>query len=1083
MKKLLFFLISVLLFCNGIYAQKIWQKADGGYIKASDVVSRMSVPSQYQLFLLDIAALKKELVNAPLRGKGKSSVIVQFPDGNGVMKNFRIYEAPVVQEGLSKKYPDMKSYIGQGVDNPSEITRFSLTVFGLHNMMFTEEGTSYTDPYTKDKQFYIVYNRTDLSAPRTFKCGVTEAGPKKKNKQTELTTFSTTASDGVLRKYRLAMACTIEYAAFHIEAANLQNGTEAQQKEAVLAAMSVTVTRINSVYEKELAITLELVDNNDSLIFIDDDEFDNENENFILLSQSQQVIDNIIGFDNYDIGHTVSTGGGGVAQLYSPCSEYKAMGITGLYAPVGDPYDIDFVAHEMGHQFGANHTFNNSCDDNRNSDTAFETGSGSTIMAYAGVCFPSVQNNSDAYFHISSIVEITEFIKDWGNCSQNTATGNSAPVADAGLDYTIPNGTPFILKGSATDANGDALTYSWEQGDIEVSVQPPVATSTEGPNFRSLLPKTTPERYLPSLTSVLANDLAPTWEVIANVARTYNFAFTVRDNNIEGGQVAYDDMQVTVSGTAGPFLVTSPNTNVSWQAGSNQTVTWDVAGTTANNVNTAFVDILMSNDGGYTYPVVLASKVPNDGSELITVPVGNGSDKRIMVRANGNLFYDISNTNFTVTSAASTFAVTVNGEQQKTICNGGEVEYDFTYEALGGFTGETTFTITGNPEGSVAVFAPETILANGVVALTLTLPETVTAGLYPIIVTAASGDVVKTVNIYLDVLTTNFGEIILSSPADGTENILSSVNLQWQAAENAIAYQVEVATDENFEDIVVNETTTLPAFSTSLENETTYYWRVSPANISCAGTASVAFSFTTGDTVCTDLLSANVPVVISNSEAVTINSTLAIVATDPIEKLTIQLKINHSYVGDLTAILRSPSGTEVVLFAGACDDLNNVDAIFDDNGTVMVCGNTPAISGTVLPVEALSVFNGQSPQGTWTLRIADGFEQDGGQLVSWGLTICSTEEEIVGLKNNAIDNLSVYPNPNKGDFTVKLTSVTGNDIKVTVFDIGGRQLFASSFANTGAIEQPISLRNAQAGIYLVSIQDGDKKVTKKIVIQ
>ena len=1082
MNKSLFFLISILFFCNGMNAQGVWEKADGHYVSASNLAIRASVPSQYQVFSLNMDALKKQLANAPLRGSVTSSVIVQFPDGDGVLKNFRIYEAPVMQEGLAKQFPDMKSYVGQGVDNPSESTRFSITLYGFHNMMFADEGTSYTDPYTKDKQLYMVYKRNDLSAPRTFKCEVTNARTKKKNKEPQLSTLSIPATDGVMRHYRLAMACTAEYAAFHIEAANLVAGTPEQQKEAVLAAMNVTVTRVNSIYERDFAITFQLVNNNRDIIFIGEDSFDNENTENILLNQSQNVIDNVIGFNNYDIGHTVSTGGGGVAQLYSPCSGSKARGITGLSSPVGDAYDIDFVAHEMGHQFGGNHTFNNDCDGNRNDDTAIEPGSGSTIMAYAGVCFPSVQNHSDAHFHVLSILEITEFMKNDGNCSTNVATNNTAPVANAGADYTIPKGTPFILKAQGSDANGDNLTYAWEQGDTEISAQPPMASATGGPNFRSLPPKTVPERYMPALSAVLANNLAPTWEVISDVARTFTFALTVRDNNILGGQTSYDDMEVAVSGVAGPFLVTAPNTNVSWPAGSNQTVTWNVAGTTANGVNTAYVDILMSNDGGQTYPVLLANRVPNDGSEVITVPAGIGINKRIMVRANGNIFYDISNTNFTVTTPSTTIAIEVSGDQQMATCVGGETTYNFTYQALGGFTGETVFSVTGNPAGSTTVFSPQTISANGMFSLTVTLSETTAPGLYPITVTATSGEIVKVANVYLDVLNSNFGDVVLTLPADAAQNVVSAVGFKWQAVNDATAYRVEVATDEGFENIVTDEVTTSLSFNASLENETTYYWRVSPINTTCVGAASDSFSFTTGNTTCTDTASVNVPVTIPSTSAGTVSSTLAVTGTDPIEKLTVSLKINHTYVSDLTAILRSPSGTQVTLFADACDDLDNIDVIFDDNGAVLVCNNDPAISGTIAPQGLLSTFNGQSPQGIWTLRVTDSYEQDGGQIVSWGLNICSTAQ-VNGLQDNVLNGLSVYPNPNKGDFTVQFTSATANDIKISVYDIGGRQLLNKSFPNTGSIVQPIALGNAQAGVYLVSIQDGESTVTKKIVIQ
>lgn len=845
MKKRILSFVIVVLFCVSGYAQNaLWNRQNVKDIKQSDVLNRASVPSEYQLFNLNLELLKQKLKSAPLRENKTSSLIVQFPNGDGVLKNFRIFEAPVMESGLAKKYPDLKSYVGQGVDNPAETIRFSVTLYGLHNMMFTSKGASYTDPYTKDKKTYIVYNKADLSTPRAFKCGV-EATQARKPKNGGLTPLSEPATDGVMRHYRLAMACTIEYAAFHITEAGMDGGTLAQQKQAVLSAMTVTVTRVNSIYERDFSITLQLVANNDALIFIDSDTFDNENYENILLDQSQEVIDDIIGHDSYDIGHTVSTGGGGVAQMYSPCSNSKARGITGLWAPVGDAYDIDFVAHEMGHQFGANHTFNNDCGGNVNWDTAYETGSGSTIMAYAGVCFPSVQDHSDTYFHKISIQEITDFMKDWGNCSQNTPTGNAGPIANAGLDYTIPKSTPFILKGTATDANNTTLTYCWEQMDLEITVQPPVATAVDGPNFRSMLPKESPERYMPDLNAVLANNLAPTWEVISNVARAYNFVFTVRDNNPLGGQVAYDDMHVNVSGVAGPFLVVSPNTNVSWQGASTQTVTWNVAGTTGNGVNAAFVDILLSTDGGHTYPVTLATHVANDGSEAITVPSTAGTTNRIMVRGNNHIFYDISNTNFTITPPPPSIAISVVGDAAKTSCKGDEVVYNLSYEALGGFTGTTTFSVTGNPSFSNVAINPTSMSATGNVAITITTTAATPTGQFPIVVTATAGAVVKTVTLNLTILGA-IGTVELILPANNATGLSNEVELAWAPASNATNYFVQIAEDVNFENMEVTDVVDFNSFNITLQDGT-YYWRVLPYNAGCTGTVSDTFTFTIGE--------------------------------------------------------------------------------------------------------------------------------------------------------------------------------------------------------------------------------------------
>lgn len=1076
----LFFLVALLA---PSYAQDaLWTKTDGRPIAAEVVLDRASSPSQFIVYTLDLEALKQRLLAAPQRGVAQPGIIVPFPDGGGTIKNFRVYVAPVLHPQLAAKHPDIKSYAGYGIDDPSETIRFSITPFGLHTMIFSVSGTSYTDPYTNDYTNYIAYRKESLTTARSFHCGVTGSHSAQRMDGSG-TPVPPPSSDGFLRTYRLAMACTAEYTAFHVNAAGLNAGTVPQKKAAVLAAMNVSMTRINGIFERDLSLTMQLVPNNEDVIFIDSDNFNNDDAG-VLIEQSQIVIDNIIGFDNYDIGHTVSTGGGGLAQLWSPCSEGKAKGITGLPSPVGDPFDVDYVAHEMGHQYGGNHSFNNSCAGNRSDENAYEPGSGSTIMAYAGICGPNVQNNSDAHFHAGSIAEMTAFITGWGNCSQNTVTGNIAPIVDAGQDYTIPRGTPFMLTGTATDANGDAMTYNWEQMDNEISVQPPSPNSDEGPNFRSLPPKPVPVRYMPDLNSVLANNLTPTWEVVANVARHYDFAFTVRDNNITGGQVVIDDMRVNVSGTAGPFLVTSPNTNISWQAGTNQTVTWDVAGTTENGIDTPYIDVFLSNDGGQTYPVVLAAKVPNDGSETVTVPNLPGTANRIMVKGRDNIFYDLSNTNFTIAAPANTMSIAVSGDQNITGCVGVPVSYTLSYAAYGGFAGNTTFSVTGNPPGSTVTFSPASTSANGTVLVTVSGTDTAAAGFYSMTVTATSGAVTKTVNIYLDLLDTNFGTVALAAPANNSVNISQAVQFEWNNVANASGYVIEIATDEDFENIIIAEAVSANSYSTTMGAATMYYWRVSPSNPGCTGNPGQVFTFTTGITNCENYASANVPVVIPANSTGTVTSQVTVTGNMPLDIITVGMNISHTWLEDLIVTLTSPQGTVVELFNQVCEDMDNVNATFSDAGALLECSGTPAVSGLVMPSQPLSAFSGEAAEGVWTLSVSDVFNQDGGALNNWSLNICGTEDApVAGVTDVAFAGFSLYPNPSSGDFTVTFNSVSGNDIMMGVYDMRGRQVFRRSYANTGMFEQNVALGGAEAGIYLVQLQDGESRITKKIIIK
>jgi hypothetical protein len=331
----------------------------------------------------------------------------------------------------------------------------------------------------------------------------------------------------------------------------------------------------------------------------------------------------------------------------------KAFGYTGLFNPIGDPFWVDYVAHELGHQFGANHTFNNgsngSCaGGNRNASTAYEPGSGSTIMAYAGICGSTnnLQNNSDPYFHSASLDEMNAHLSSVG-VPAGASTGNTIPQnISAGPDLTIPANTPFALTASATDPDGDTLTYTWEQLDLGPAQSLTDADNGSSPLFRSFAPDTSPTRTFPRLSDLLENSTAK-GERMPTQSRTINFRVTVRDNRAGGGGVDKDDRVITVDSGSGPFEVTFPTSSVSLPSGS-QTITWDVANTNQAPVNAPRVSLLLSTDGGITYPITLISDTPNDGAEMVNIPPINTSSARIKVSADNHIFFDISNADFSI---------------------------------------------------------------------------------------------------------------------------------------------------------------------------------------------------------------------------------------------------------------------------------------------------------------------------------------------------------------------------------------------------------------------------------------------------
>ncbi|WP_414731540.1 immunoglobulin-like domain-containing protein [Winogradskyella sp.] len=593
----------------------------------------------FQSFSLNIDELRQALNGVVQRNQFSvsSNTILSFPNSEGKLQRFSIKEASIMHPDLQSRFPEIRSYIGQGIDEPTSVLRFSLSPEGFSGMILSSEGrNTFIEQIAADSNIYIVFNRKErINTNNDFECEVSD---QINNKITSDVTFRN-ADDSILRTYRLAVSTTGEYTQYH-------GGTKAQ----ALAAINTTMTRVNGIYETDFNVTLQLIPNNDDIIYTStsSDPYGNTTSGYN--TQLQNTLTSVIGEANYDVGHLFANlqNNGNAGCIGCVCvNNQKGRGWTSHTVPEGDPFDVDYVAHELGHQFGGNHTFTFS---NEGTGAQMEPGSGSTIMGYAGITGATdVQQNSDPYFHAASIEQITDYIKST-SCQSNTNTGNSVPVVNAGPNHTIPAGTPFVLDGSATDADtGDVLTYCWEQYNVgSPSTTNPSVNNTSGTAFRSFNPTTDSKRYFPRLSTVKTGATSWQWEAVPNVSRNLTFRLTVRDNQAGAGTNNSDDMVVSVTAAAGPFVVNSPNTNVTWNAGTTQTVTWNVAGTTGNGINASNVDIFLSTDGGDTYPITLASGVANDGSHDIIVPNNQGNQNRVMVKGANNIFFDISNSNFTI---------------------------------------------------------------------------------------------------------------------------------------------------------------------------------------------------------------------------------------------------------------------------------------------------------------------------------------------------------------------------------------------------------------------------------------------------
>ena len=654
---LLFFFFSTFLFSQ---ETNFWSPISNADISIEERQEKGRI-KKFDAFQLKVASLRIKLDDAPKRDgfSRRSKTRIQFPDEKGVMVTYLVKEISVMHPELAAKFPQNRSYVGHSEKDASKRIHFSVNELGLHAIIMDARGSMrFIEPDAKDKSKYKVYLRKDVEGRQDFECLTKDVDVALKSAQAMKNT-----DDGKLRTYRLALAGTGEYSQFHIAAQDAEGAPDSEKKAIVMAAMTTAITRINAIFENDLAISLQLVTNNEDIIYLDPatDPYSNFDGN-TMLDENQPNCDAVIGSANYDMGHVLSTGGGGVATLASVCNNnFKARGVTGSSFPTGDNFYFDLMAHEFGHQFSANHTFNGdegSCGQagQRVGETAVEPGSGSSIMAYAGLCFSqNVQSKSDLYFHVVSIEEIRNFVTNGNGNSCATITDLSlnlnAPTVNAGADFTIPKGTPFKLVGSGSDADDDPITFGWEQVDNEITVVPPSETSVSGANYRSYDPSENPVRYLPNLKTLTTGTISSTWEVTPSVARELNFKLTVRDNNTEAGQVVSDDLLVTVENDAGPFVVTSQNTDgVEWTVGEEETILWDVAGTTGNNINVSQVNILLSTDGGATFPTLLASQVPNDGSHTITVPDQKASQCFIIVEAVGNFFFSMNSKRFSIGS-------------------------------------------------------------------------------------------------------------------------------------------------------------------------------------------------------------------------------------------------------------------------------------------------------------------------------------------------------------------------------------------------------------------------------------------------
>lgn len=616
----------------------------------------------YKGLSLDVDAMRSLLETAPGEFSGEDGIVVELPTPDGTFESFAVYSTSVMHPDLAAKYTDIMTFVGYSLDNDYGNLRMDITPHGFHAQVLNQDGSYLIDPYYHlEDDFYTSYFRSDAVSPgiETSVNDIIDAHihSDEDDHSLDLTSrgtgpdsFSRSSGDE-LRVYATAISATGEYTGQF-------GGTVADG----LAAVTTAINRITGIYESEVGIRFELVANNDQIIYTNagTDPFTTANtfnDVITMATENQTAVDNAIGAANYDIGHVFGYSPAGLGG-YGPgpvgLNGQKAMGATVLDVLDADVFYVDYVSHEIGHQFSANHTWSYCGGPNsEGTGAAVEPGSGSTIMGYAGICgVDDVAANSVPYFSAFSFEQIISYVDDTiPTVGTRITTGNAIPTVDAGADYVIPANTPFVLTATGSDPEGNALTYSWEQMDAGTGA--PLASGDTGANaiFKFVEPTSDPSRYFPAYDDVLNNTLS-VGETYPTTDRDLNFRVTVRDNNGTYTAINNDDMLVTVVDTGAPFQFTMPAGGENLVGGDLFTFTWDVAGTDAAPIDTQNVRITMSVDGGLTFTETVVDSTANDGSEELAIPNVASSLVRFRIEAIGNVFYDITDANVTVALGA-----------------------------------------------------------------------------------------------------------------------------------------------------------------------------------------------------------------------------------------------------------------------------------------------------------------------------------------------------------------------------------------------------------------------------------------------
>ena len=998
-------ILGGLLCFNLVQAQELWKSAENikSTLSPNEMVAQIS---DYSTLEVDYEVLSALLAKAPEEFVKKRGKLVHFPMPDGSLKAFQVFDSPIMEQELQDKYPSIRNYKIISTDGSKASGRIGVNYHGFHASIRTVDGQVYIDPYADNqKEYYASYYTSDYGKTMSDvpTCGVSGA-----DQDSYLDEFDFDVTDNIesqeiqsrswegdvtLRTYRCAIACTGEWG-------QAKGGTV----EAALSAVNTSLTKINEIFEYEVAIRMILVADNDLLMHMsaNSDPYTNSNQGAELIGQNTEAISNIIGFGNFDIGHVYTNACsdvGGIASLASVCGFGKGNGVTCHYSSNIDLISIRVACHEMGHQFAASHSFNNCDEENESTSSGYEPGSGWTIMSYAGGCGPAknVANGPFPYYHGINLQQMTEFSRNGAGdgCASYVETSNTHPVLELPYvdGFSIPLLTPFRLTGTATDAEGDELTFSWEEFDLG-PLTLPGSPILDAPQFVSEVPNSDPERIFPALPKILANQ-TDNLEVLPFYEKDMTWRLTVRDNNDEAGGQEWKEVQFYATETAGPFLVDYPNTTITFTAGEQYEVLWDVANTDNSVVNCQFVDILISTDAGLTFTKILKSYTANDGAEVITIPSTTTNFARVMVRAADNIFFDISNINSKIVEAteAGFSAVAVPGFQA--LCLPANAVIDVETDQYLGYDAPLLLeVIEGLPAGATVSFSENPVVPGNTTILTVDADAVTVSGAFDLSIRGISGTDTVYLSSIIEVTSSDYSDLATEFPAAGESSIESVPTFTWVADTDADSYIFELSDNPSFENGDINIykagiTTNSFEIQEPLLKNNIYFWRISGVNKCGVGFTTALSTFSSEALSCKSYAESAVPINLPSSIATTTNLETVIVSNGQISDVSIRsLKGTHQNFKDLQAKLISPAGTEVTLFTNRCAGATSYNVAFDDISPFDI--QCPMLNGTAYKPEGdLTAFNGEDLFGKWILAVTDINAGNGGKVDKYVLEVCS----------------------------------------------------------------------------------------------